>query len=110
MQGNNLLPLRDHPDYYRYLTVKFIDLIKIFEENHGDLLHADFRRVVVDCIKWGFNYIDKWLQEIDLATEVPKVIWYGNATKSEQYFLCLLYLLGFDVLVFNSEKKISSKI
>lgn len=105
MQGNNLLPLRDHPDYYRYLTVKFIDLIKIFEENHGDLLHADFRRVVVDCIKWGFNYIDKWLQEIDLATEVPKVIWYGNATKSEQYFLCLLYLLGFDVLVFNSEKK-----
>ncbi|WP_086350936.1 YceG family protein [Candidatus Enterococcus clewellii] len=104
MQGNNLLPLREHPEYYRYLTLKFIDLINIFAENHGDLLHKDFRRVIVDCIKWGFNYIDQWLKETDLESDVPRVIWYGSMTKSEQYFLILLYLLGFDVLVFNSEK------
>ncbi|MHC5217811.1 YceG family protein [Enterococcus sp. LJL128] len=105
MQGNNLLPLREHPEYYRYLTLKFIDLINIFSENHGGLMHPDFRRVVVDCIKWGFNYIDKWLRETDLSKEVPKVIWYGEMTKSEQYFLILLYLLGFDLLIFNSEKE-----
>ncbi|MGX7418122.1 YceG family protein [Carnobacterium gallinarum] len=104
MQGNNLLPLKNHPDHYRYLTLKFIDLITIFSENNGGLLHPDFRRVVVDCIKWGFNYIDKWLQAIDFPNEIPQVIWYGAASKSEVYFLILLYLLGFDVLVFNSEK------
>lgn len=105
MQGNNLLPLKEYPDYYRYLTLKFIDMINLFAQNHGDLLHTDFRRVIVDCIKWGFNYLDKWLRMSTSIEDIPKVIWYGTPSKSETYFLLLLYLMGIDLLIINSEKQ-----
>lgn len=105
MQGNNLLPLKEYPNYYRYLTLKFIDVINLFAQNHGDLLHADFRRVIVDCIKWGFNYLDKWLRLATSIEDIPKVIWYGTPSKSEIYFLLLLYLMGIDLLIVNSDKQ-----
>jgi hypothetical protein len=103
MEGERLLPLKDKGEWYRHFRSVYIDLLNIYKNNHHDLLHSDFRRIIVDTVKWSWNHIDQWLQGINMKEDVPKVFWYGDASKSETYFLYFLILLGFDVLLFHPE-------
>jgi hypothetical protein len=105
MEGLELLPLKDQEDFYPHFRAVYTDLLRLFQERHENLLHPDFRRVVVDIIKWSWNHINKWMKGLHLANEVPKILWYGNASKSEGYFLAFLIQLGFDVVIFHPEGK-----
>lgn len=105
MEGEKLLPLKDKGDWYRHYRSAYIQLLQIYQDNHPDLLHPDFRRLIVDTVKWSWNHINLWVKDIDLKREVPRVVWYGDATKSQSYFLYFLILLGFDVLLFHPEGK-----
>lgn len=105
MEGESLFPLREFPDYYIHLRNTYMRLLKIFSEQHNGLQHRDFQRVVTDVVKWSWNYVGKWIKETDYTKQSIKVIWYGEATKSEVYFLYFLFMLGIDVLVFHSEGK-----
>ncbi len=105
LDGAELLPLKENKAFYRHYQKSYIQLLKQFKKNHDSVLHADYRRIVVDSIKWSWNHIDKWVQEQNLAEEMPRVVWYGDASKSEAYFLYFLIILGFDVLIFHPEGK-----
>ena len=54
-------------------------------------------------MKWTWNHLDPWLEETDFETEMPGVVWYGEASTSQQYFLLFLVELGCDVLYFHPE-------
>lgn len=106
MEGEALLPIKEKSDYYRYFRSCYINLLNQFESRHPKgLFDPNFRRVVVDTVKWSWNHIDKWLKTMDVTQEVPRVIWYGDATESQSYFLYFLILLGFDVLIYHPEGK-----
>nr|WP_283249436.1 YceG family protein [Bacillus sp. FJAT-49736] len=105
MEGERLLPLKEKGEWYRHYRSSYIQLLQVFQKNHPDLLHPDFRRIIVDTVKWSWNHISLWLEDMDLREEVPRVLWYGDASKSQSYFLYFLFLLGFDVLLFHPEGK-----
>ncbi|WEG12972.1 YceG family protein [Pullulanibacillus sp. KACC 23026] len=106
MEGETLFPLKERPVIYRHLRVCFIKMLAHFEKHHPNgLMDSNLRRVVVDTVKWTKNHIEKWLKQDDLAERVPAIIWYGDATESQAYFLYFLILLGFDVLIFHPEGK-----
>lgn len=51
--------------------------------------------------KFSLNHLNPWLEKTDIEREMPKVVWYGDATKSQLYFLYYLMLVGCDVLLFH---------
>ncbi len=103
MEGESLLPLKEIKPYYIHLRNTYKHLLEVFHQQHGDLLHNDFQRIIIDTVKWLQTYLAKWVNSTDYTINPIKVIWYGEATKSQTYFLYLLYKLGIDVLVFHTE-------
>lgn len=104
LEGEGLIPRTDNVYLSKHLRDKLIVLLNHYAKNHSEgLLNSGFRRVFVDLIKWMFNHLDKWMKESDTSTNLPKVIWYGDASKSEVYFLYYLILIGCDVLIFHPE-------
>ncbi|WP_081415294.1 YceG family protein [Ectobacillus panaciterrae] len=101
MEGAQLLPLKENQDFYRHFREEYINLLNLFKENHQSLLHPDFRRFIVDTVKWSWNHINNWVNKTDFRHEIPRIVWYGDANKSEAYFLYFLIKLGFDVLLFH---------
>jgi hypothetical protein len=106
MEGERLIP--DHLDHplHRLLRQSLISVLDTFQKQHNDGLNSpDFRRVLVDLVKWSWNHLDPWLKETNHEVEMPRVIWYGDATKSQLYFLYYMMTVGCDVLIFHPEGK-----
>ncbi len=106
MDGEHLIPQFKGDPIHRHIRTHFMNLLKQFEQNHKNgLLDPDFRRFIVDMTKWMWNHLDHWLKNKPFFQEVPRVLWYGDANKSESYFLYFLMILGCDVLVFHPDGK-----
>jgi len=123
MEGKSLIPLKENKSYYIHLRNTYMHLLKTFEKQEGKLLHNDFNRILTDMVKWSWNHLKGWIEGLiegstensnegsikssnkGLYQQQPKIIWYGEATKSEVYFLYLLISLGVDVLAFHPEGK-----
>ncbi|TKD68267.1 YceG family protein [Pseudalkalibacillus hwajinpoensis] len=104
LEGATLIP--SHPDQtmHRHIRKSLITILELFEQHHKDgFNHPDFRRVLVDLMKWTWNHLDPWLKESDIQIEMPGIVWYGEASKSQQYFLLYSIVLGCDVLYFHPE-------
>lgn len=50
------------------------------------------------------NHWILWTKSMKPTDDFPKVVWYGEATLSQRYFLLLLMELGCDVLIFHPTK------
>lgn len=106
MEGEKLFPLKENREFYRHFRSQYMTLLNQFEAKHkSGLMDPNFRRFIVDTVKWSWNHIEKWLNDTPMTLEVPKVLWYGDARESEAYFLYFLILLGFDVVIFHPEGK-----
>ena len=104
LEGGKLIPSHQNPSLHRHLRKSLIAILERFEQQHkGGFSHPEFRRVLVDLMKWTWNHLDPWLEETDFETEMPGVVWYGEASTSQQYFLLFLVELGCDVLYFHPE-------
>lgn len=104
LEGEKLIPQIKNQLLYKHLRGQLINLLTIFQQKHeGGLLHPQFRRCIVDIIKWIWNHVNKWVEQNDFIEETPKVFWYGDASESEMYFLYYLMLVGCDVLIFHPE-------
>ncbi|WP_342047051.1 YceG family protein [Bacillus sp. OTU530] len=100
LEGECLIPKTQVPFLDTHLRNKLKDVLNHFRQTHKDgFLHVDFRRILVDIVKWMFNHLEEWAKTI--PDNMPRLIWYGNASKSEMYFLYYLILIGFDVLLFH---------
>ncbi|MCY7751905.1 YceG family protein [Bacillus haynesii] len=106
LDGEQLIP--KHPDaaMHRHLRKALIEVLQMFQSFHEKGLNdPDFRRVLLDLVKWMGNHLEKWLKGADCENAMPKVVWYGDTTKSQRYFLYYLMLVGCDVLLFHPEGK-----
>ncbi|MDF0725774.1 YceG family protein [Cytobacillus sp. S13-E01] len=106
LEGERLIPTHPNNLVHRHIRQTLISVLETFQQNHKDgFNHPEFRRVLVDIIKWSWNHLNGWLENINLEIEMPRVIWYGDASKSQLYFLYYLMKLGCDVLIFHPEGK-----
>lgn len=102
LDGGRLLAKHADPLMHRRLRTAFMTLLETFADRHENgLNHPDFRRVLLDVSKFSLNHLNPWLEQADIEREMPKVVWYGDATKSQLYFLYYLMLIGCDVLLFH---------
>lgn len=105
MYGKNLIPKLNDPTLNRHLQLSVIKVIEIFRQKHQSLQTEKFRRFIIDQVKWMKNHLGKWTVNMQIGEDFPKVIWYGNLTENQQYFLLLLMEFGCDVIIFHPEGK-----
>jgi hypothetical protein len=106
LEGERLIPSLENRTLHRHIRVSLINVLEKFKLHHPDgLNHPDFRRFLVDLVKWSWNHLEVWLRDIDIEAEMPKVVWYGDASKSQMYFLYYLMLIGCDVVIFHPAGK-----
>lgn len=106
MYGAKLIPQHQDARLNRHLQLAVIDVIEQFQSQQTEgLLSNGFRRFLIDIVKWLKNHWIQWMETATPETPFPKVIWYGECTLSQQYFLLLLMKLGCDVAIFDPTGK-----
>ncbi|WP_107924656.1 YceG family protein [Lysinibacillus parviboronicapiens] len=102
MYGHQLIPKHDDVTMNRHLQLATIRVVERFRDQQSlGLLANDFRRFLIDMVKWLKNHWIQWTQTMKPTDDFPKVVWYGETTISQRYFLLLLMELGCDVLIFH---------
>ncbi|MCT6930185.1 MAG: YceG family protein [Lysinibacillus fusiformis] len=105
MYGYQLIPKHDDSTMNRHLQLTTIKVIELFQHQQSlGLLSSEFRRFLIDLVKWLKNHWIQWAKALKPTDDFPKVVWYGEATVSQRYFLLLLMELGCDVLIFHPAK------
>lgn len=105
MYGYQLIPKHDDSVMNRHLQLATIKVVELFQKQQSlGLLANDFRRFLIDMVKWLKNHWILWTKSMKPTDDFPKVVWYGEATLSQRYFLLLLMELGCDVLIFHPAK------
>lgn len=106
LDGEMLLVKALNSVLHRKIREAMIETLELFSKKESKgLNNADFRRVLVDLIKWSINHLGALLKDADPQKEMPKFLWYGDVKKSHQYFLYYLIRLGCDVIIFHPEGK-----
>ncbi|KOS71573.1 hypothetical protein AEA09_00765 [Lysinibacillus contaminans] len=102
MYGHQLIPKHDDASMNRHLQLATIRVVERFRDQQSlGLLTNDFRRFLIDMVKWLKNHWIQWTKTMKPTDDFPKVVWYGETTISQRYFLLLLMELGCDVLIFH---------
>ena len=102
MYGQQLIPKHDDAAMNRHLQLAIIRVVERFSNQQSlGLLANDFRRFLIDLVKWLKNHWIQWTKTMKPTDDFPKVVWYGETTMSQRYFLLLLMILGCDVLIFH---------
>ncbi|GLC90282.1 YceG family protein [Lysinibacillus piscis] len=105
MYGHQLIPKHDHTEINRHLQLATIRVVERFQQQQAlGLMSNEFRRFLIDMVKWLKNHWIIWTKEMSPTDDFPKVVWYGELTLSQSYFLLLLMELGCDVLIFHPNK------
>lgn len=105
LDGKKILPRLTNGVYNKHLRKILMDVLSLYGEKHaGNLKDPDFQRVIVDLIKWTNNHVHPWMEAQEGEGNFPKVLWYGDATKSQTYFLYYMYRLGFDLVIYHPNK------
>ncbi|MET3696025.1 YceG-like Ter operon protein [Bacillus oleivorans] len=102
LDGENLLIRDKNPAINRRIREAMVETLRLFEstEQNG-LQSANLRRVLVDVIKWAKNHLPILLDSSNPEKSLARVLWYGDANESQVYFLYYMYVLGFDLAIFN---------
>ncbi len=106
MYGKHLIPQHKDTSINRHIqlsTIKIVDHFK--QQQNSGLQSPEFRRFLIDIVKWLKNHWGKWSESLTIGEDFPKVVWYGELSISQQYFLLLLMEFGCDVLIFHPEAK-----
>jgi hypothetical protein len=101
LEGKQLVPNHEDVSIHRHVRESLIKTLNAYASRHDTgLKDSEFRRVATDLVKWLWNHVDDLLKNMDEG-DVPCIVWYGDAKKSEMYFLYFIRLLGFDLLIFH---------
>jgi hypothetical protein len=106
LDGEQLLLKSTNPPIHRKLREAMIKTLELFTKQEQDgTANQDLRRVLVDLVKWSINHLKPLLEDADPTTQMPKFLWFGDANKSQRYFVYYLLSLGCDLVIFHPEGK-----
>ena len=106
IQGKSILPTFKSPFLTERSKFAFRKLLEHYEAEHENgLKEQAFYRQIVEWIKWLKEDVGAWVYNMKNMESMPKIVWYGDMTESETYFLLYLMYFGCDVLIFNPNGK-----
>lgn len=82
---------------------KLISLLNLFWMKEKNL--SITKNFCIKILSWLDKYFLNILSSWDFTTINPKLLFYGEASRDEAYFMLLLSLLGADILYFNTSGK-----
>lgn len=106
MYGKNLIPKHKDLNINRHVQLSMMKIVEHFQQHQNSGLQSpEFRRFLIDMVKWLKNHWEKWSESLEVGSDFPKIVWYGELTISQKYFLLLMMEFGCDVLIFHPEGK-----
>lgn len=97
--ARQLLPLTNTP-YKQHIVQAFKSWLELMDKRYPKLSHPNLQRIFLDLAKWSKHYFPLWMKEAPFEERMPKILWYGEMTESEAYFIHFLYLFGCDIVIF----------
>jgi hypothetical protein len=76
-----------------------------FEFHKENARPQEIKNILIYLIFWINLYLEPILQAFDFAGTTPKLLYYGNISKREAYFLYFFGFIGGDVIYLNSNAK-----
>jgi serine protease Do len=81
--------------------VLFKEIMTLFDQNNVNRSYSTRRNFGIKFLIWMNTYLKQLFDNNFDMDHIPKVIYYGDIKKTEQYFLLFLSKLGCDVLYMN---------
>jgi len=78
-------------------------LIEYYIKSNDSLDNNNIKVIINYIVHWLNIYSKKLFEEFDYININPKVLFYGDISSDEVFFLILLSTLGCDIIYFNSE-------
>lgn len=76
-----------------------------FSIHHFKVEPNELKQLIYYLVFWTNTYVENLFMNFDFTDINPKVVFYGDISKEEIYFLIYLASLGCDVIYFNPEKE-----
>lgn len=90
------------PNLSKQIRENFEGLVEYyFEVNADEIDPNEFKNILFYSIFWINTYFESLLISFDYTAVNPKVLYYGDITKEEIFFLIFLSSFGCDILYFN---------
>lgn len=106
LEKDNLTPTHAQPVMEKQLFQSLILVLEKLKENYPQAYaHPEFNQIAEDLLNWIHLYLVPWIMKEEIEISMPKIIWYGEASKNHLYFLYYAMLVGCDVLIFEPEGK-----
>jgi hypothetical protein len=101
MIDNNLMPVLSNTVLLEQVKSYFKGLLDYYVKLNNNELEESIKLIVNYCAHWMQIYIADLFSNFDYIGINPKILFYGDITKEECFFLNLLSTLGCDILYFN---------
>jgi serine protease Do len=84
----------------------FKDMMNFYDQNNINKSYSTRRNFAIKFLIWMNIYLKDLFDNNVSINQIPKVIYYGDIKKHEQYFLLFLSKMGCDVLYINPKEDI----
>jgi hypothetical protein len=101
LRDNNLMPVLSNGVLLEQVKRYFKGLLDYYVKVNNERLEESLKLIVNYCVHWMSIYMKDLLSGFDYIGINPKILFYGEITSEECFFLNLLSTLGCDVLYFN---------
>lgn len=112
LMNNSLMISKINQIQKKHLINATMYTIADFLELESNVNISKLINIIIKLIYWTESNIFKFLSNkptnLDTQYVNPKLLYLGNISNQESYFILLMYYLGFDTLYFNFDKEYSS--
>ncbi|HEY8891573.1 MAG TPA: YceG family protein [Clostridium sp.] len=100
---NNLFPDLTNKVLLQQIKNNMKGLIEYYIKSNETINNKDIKVIINYLVHWINIYSKELFEKFDYININPKVMFYGNISKEEVFYLILLSTLGCDIIYFNPE-------
>ncbi|MBZ9636444.1 YceG family protein [Clostridium sp. FP1] len=104
ISDNGLFPDLPNKVLLRQIKNNLKGLIEYYIKSNETMDNQDIKLIINYMIHWIKIYSKELFQKFDYTTINPKVVFYGQISRIEVFYLILLSTLGCDILYFNPKE------
>jgi len=103
ISDNNLFPNLTNKVLLQQIKNNMKGLIEYYIKSNETINNNDIKVIINYLVHWVNIYSKELFEKFDYININPKVMFYGNISKEEVFYLILLSTLGCDIIYFNPE-------
>ncbi|MGH4118524.1 YceG family protein [Clostridium sp.] len=101
ISDNGLFPNLSNKVLLKQIKNNLKGLTEYYIKSNDGVKSSDIKIIINYIIHWINIYSAELFEKFDYRSNNPKIVFYGNISKTEVFYLILLSTLGCDVLYFN---------